>query len=329
MTGEKGMAQETRERVVAIAERLHYYPNLQARGLVAKKSNVIGIVIPRNSEFTFSNPFYIEVLKGIGKRVRESGQYLLLSFSEEGSYAKMYQHGLAAGIIVLPNRMDDLRIAEARKMQIPMVLIPGYLRRRDIPSVNVDNADGAFQAVRYLADLGHRRIAFVSGPLNSRFSVERLAGFRKGLKKYGLPFQEDSILEGDFTQEGGYSKMKEFLSRSRPPTAVLTINDFSAMGALRAAKEMAYRIPQDVSLVGFGDTSFASVADPPLTTVRVPYKDMGYEAADLLLRLLERARLPEKHRVLAVELIIRNSTSSPCSHRHDRGRVPRAPHAVE
>ena len=96
MTGEKGMARETRERIVAIAERLHYYPNLQARGLVAKKSNVIGIVIPRNSEFTFSNPFYIEVLKGIGRKVRESGQYLLIAFSEEGSYAKMYQHGLAA-----------------------------------------------------------------------------------------------------------------------------------------------------------------------------------------------------------------------------------------
>jgi len=309
MNREYGVGPETRERILEIAKRLNYYPNLQARGLVAKKPDVFGIVIPQTSEFAFSNPYYAEILKGIGEKARESGQYLLFSFSGEGGYARMYQHGLAAGIVVLANRIDDPKIEEAWKMKVPMVLIPGCLNRQDIPSVDVDNVDGAFKAVDYLAGLGHGRIAFINGPLDSKYSGERLAGYRKALNKNFLPFQKELILQSDFTQEGGYGGMKKLLSMPKIPTAVLVINDFSAMGVLRAAKEMAFRVPEDVSIVGFGDVPFASMTDPPLTTVREPFQKMGQDAADILLKLIRRKRLRQKHLVLPVELIVRESTA--------------------
>ena len=311
INGEDGVGPETRERIQAIARRLNYFPNLSARGLVARRPNAIGIVIPRTSEFAFSNPYYSEILKGIEKKTRESGHYLVFSFSEEDCYARMVQHQLAAGVIVLANRMDDPRVEEAWRMKIPLLLIPGNSRQPAIPSVDVDNMDGAYQAVSHLVHLGHRRIAFINGPANSKYSLERLDGYRKGLKKNSLPLQKGWVLGSDFTQQGGYEGMKKLLSLQAPPTAVLVINDFSAMGALRAAREIGWRVPKDISIVGFGDVPFSSMTDPPLTTIREPFQQMGMEAAGILLDRVSGKRHASRHRILSVELVIRDSTAPP------------------
>jgi LacI family transcriptional regulator len=319
LTGKDGMSLETKERILEIAKRLHYYPNLRARGLVAKRPDVLGIVIPRTSEFAFSNPFYAEVLKGIGKKARKMGQYLLFSFQEEEGYAQMFQHGLAAGIIVVANRIDDPRLQEAWKAKVPIVLIPGFPWPHQVPSVDGDSVDGSFQAVDYLAKLGHERIAFLNGPSNSKYSIERLAGYRRALKENGLPFRREGIYEFDASQEGGYEGMRNFLKTPEPPTAVLVINDYSAMGALRAAKEMGYRVPEDISLIGYGDVPLACMTEPPLTTVRSPYQQMGHEAARMLVEMLGGKRLSQKQVVLPVELIVRHSTAPPpCRRRMKR-----------
>jgi len=309
--GKSGMAEGTREKVLEISKRLNYYPNLQARGLVAQKPGAIGIVIPRTSEFAFSNPYYAELLKGIGGRAREAGQHLLFSFAGEGDYAQLYHHRLAAGIIVLGSRADDPCIEEARRMNVPIVLIPGSRSHENIPSVDGDNRAGAFKAVSYLASLGHRQIAFLNGPLNSRYCLERLEGYRRALAKNRLAFRESLVFESDFSQDGAYRNMKKLLSLSPAPTAVLVINDYSALGALRAAKEMAYPVPETLSVVGFGDVPFASMISPPLTTVREPFQRMGQEATDMLLRSIQGKRLSPRHRVLPVDLVIRESCGAP------------------
>jgi DNA-binding LacI/PurR family transcriptional regulator len=175
----------------------------------------------------------------------------------------------------------------------------------------VDDSNGALQAVGHLTGLGHRRIAFLNGPADSKYSAERFIGFREGLKNKRLPFTGKMVMESDFTEQGGYEGMKKFLSLSPPPTAVLVINDFSAMGALRAAKEKGLRVPEDISLVGFGDVPFSSVTDPPLTTVREPFQEMGLEAAAMLLKIVRGKKLSSRHPVLPVELVIRESTAPP------------------
>jgi LacI family transcriptional regulator len=309
ITGEEGVSEETRERILKIAESLNYYPNLSARSLVSKKLNVIGAIISETSEFAFSNPYYAEILKGIGKKARDFGFYPLVCFTGDESYSLIFQQRLAAGIIVVANRIDDPRIKEAWDMRIPLVLIPGDPNNIRIPSVDVDNIDGAFQAVDYLVGLGHKRIAFINGLTASKYSVERLIGYSRALQKHKLPFQEKFVLESDFTQEGGYNSMKTLLSKKNPPTAVLVINDYSTMGVLKAALEMDFRVPEDVSVIGFGDVYFASMTTPPLTTIRAPFQKVGEEAVSMLLRIVQEERISRKHVILPVSLVIRKSTA--------------------
>jgi len=307
----KGMTQETRERILAIAKSLNYQPNLQARGLVGGRPNALGIVIPQMHEIAFSNPFFAEILIGIGKKAREAGQYLVFSIAGNESYTRMFHQHLVAGMIVLANRIDDPWVEEAYRSKVPILLIPGNLPPSNIPSVDFDNIDGAFQAVDYLAKIGHRRIAFLSGPANLKFGIDRLTGFRNALKKNGIPNQKDLVWEFDATQQGGYKVMKDLLALDVPPTAVLVLNDFSAMGVLRAAKESGLEVPRDISIIGFGDVPFASMTDPPLTTVREPFHEMGYRAADMLLKIIEGKKLSCRSVRLPVELVVRNSTAPP------------------
>jgi len=308
---EEGLSPKTRQRILEIASRLHYHPNLPARSLVGKKPKALGIVIPQTSEFALSNPYYNELLKGIGARTNESGYYLVLSFLREESYARLHDHHLAAGIIVLANRLDDPRVEDAATKNIPLVLIPGDPNRKAVPSVDGDNRDGIFQAIRHLAGLGHRRIAFLCGPMNSKYSVDRFPAFQQALIKYHLPFRKEFVLNYDFGQEDAFVQMKKLLTASPPPTAVLLMNDYSAMGVLRAAKEMGFRVPRDVSIIGFGDVPLASMTDPPLTTIREPFQEMGYRAANMLLRMIDGKKLARRAQTLPVELVIRDSTASP------------------
>jgi len=311
LRGKEWVSAETKEKIFRVAKWLNYHPNLQARALVSKKPNGVEIVIPQTAEFAFSNPFYAENIKGIAKRVEESGHHLVFSFAGDDGYARMYQNRLVAGIIVLGHRIDDPWIEQARKMKVPMVLIPGYPQSNSIPSVDMDNIEGAHQAVDYLVGLGHRRIAFINGAINSRYSIDRLKGYRSGLEKNNLPFQRNLVFESDFTQEGAYWVVKKILLGPKIPTAVLLINDHSALGVLKAVKESTYQVPQDISIVGFGDVPFASMIHPPLTTVREPSQEIGYAAASMCLKLIQGKRIPQRHLTLPMELIVRESTAPP------------------
>jgi DNA-binding LacI/PurR family transcriptional regulator len=308
---EKGLSPETRERILHIVRDRDYCPNLRARGLVAKRYDALGIVIPQSSEFVFANPFYSEILKGIAMEAREWGLYLLISFQGEEGYARMVQHGLAAGVIVMINPVNDPRLQDAWKMKVPMVLIPGLPWTQPIPSVDGDSPHGGFTATDYLAKLGHRRIALLNGPRHSKYSIQRLSGYGAALKKHRLPFQEDLIFEFNGTQEMAYEETRKLLAVSGVPTGLIVFNDLSAMGVLRAAKEMGYRVPKDLSIIGYGDVPLASMTDPPLTTIRVPYRRMGAEAVKMLIKTVDGQRLSKKHLVLPVELVVRQSTAPP------------------
>lgn len=310
LNDEEGVGLKTRGKISEIVKRLNYHPNLQARALAAKKPNVLGIVIPHSTEIAFANPYYAEILKGVEETARNSGRYLLISFSGGDNYDNMYQHGLVAGIIVLGNRMDDPYIKECWVKGVPLVFSPGDPHQPGIPSVDMDNRAAAFLATDHLAGLGHRRIAFISGPKNSKYSVERLDGYIKALKKNCLPFQQDLIFESNATKENGYDCMRRLLLLPEMPTAVIVINDYATLGVLQAVKEMNYRVPEDISIIGFGDVPLASMTDPSLTTIREPFHKIGHELVNLLLNLIQGKKLSKRHLVLPVELVIRKSTSA-------------------
>lgn len=310
LSGEqKGMSQKTREKILEIASRLNYFPNLHAQTLAGQIPKTLGIVIPQTSEFAFSNPYYAEIIRGISKKAHESGYHLIFAFpKEEESYLQIYRQRLVPGIIIVASRLDDPRIAASWEMGLPMVLIPGC-NSDEIPSVDIDNVGAAFTAVEHLIKIGHRQIGFLNGLSNSKYSLKRLEGFRKAFKTNHILINKIFVFFSGFTQEAGYVGMKKLLSFNPPPTAALIITDYSSIGAIRAAKEMGVRIPEDISIVSFGDVPFACMLNPPLTTIRQPFQQIGYEAVEMLLKKIHGERLARRHRILPTELIIRESTA--------------------
>jgi LacI family transcriptional regulator len=309
-----GVGAATRKRILEVVKRLNYHPNLHARGLAANKPNAIGIVITRVSQFAFSNPYYAETLKGIESRTRESDQYLVFSFSgddRDRSYTQMVHQHLAAGLIVLGNRIGDPWLKEAVREKVPLILIPGDPTEPAIPSVDFDNVDAGAKSVEHLADLGHRKIGLINGSLYSKYSADRLKGFQAALRKRRLPVRKQFIAYTDFTPESAYQAMKALLALSDRPTAVLIVNDHCSLGALKAAREMNCRVPQDISIVGSGDVQFTTMASPPLTTIREPFYEIGWEAADRLLRIIGGQELSESQLILPAELVVRSSTAPP------------------
>jgi LacI family transcriptional regulator len=303
-----GVAKVTQERILELVDWVGYKPNLLARGLVGKKFNGIALIIPRTAQFVFSNPFYPEVLKAIGELANQYQYHLLLSFAEEDSYASIYRYGVARGVIVISNRLYDPKIDELAKERIPAVLIPGLLDNSKFPSIDVDNVDGGFQATQHLISLGHERIAFLGGAKDSKYHIERLAGYKRAFKKNGISVEEDLIVETDFSQLQGFDAMENLLRLRKPPTAVVCVNDVTAFGALLAINKNHLNVPDHISLVGFGDTPLAAIVNPPLTTVKEPIFDIGACAVKMLNDLVNGHQGENWNTVLPVKLVIRSST---------------------
>jgi DNA-binding LacI/PurR family transcriptional regulator len=178
-------------------------------------------------------------------------------------------------------------------------------------SITVDNSEGAYQATRYLLELGHRRIAAITGQLHLTSAVERLQGFKRALREAGISIAPEYIQEGRFDRLSGYEKGLMMLQFSPRPTAIFAANDLVALGVLAALRELGLRCPEDVSLVGFDDLELASFTNPALTTVAQPAYQMGARAAALLFERLRGEDLPAQHIIMKAALKARDSTAAP------------------
>jgi DNA-binding LacI/PurR family transcriptional regulator len=175
-----------------------------------------------------------------------------------------------------------------------------------------NNLESAQLAVEHLIGLGHRKIGFIQGPAGTPTSVRRLSGFQRALERAGIPVKSEWLIPGDYTQPGGYMAMKVLLGGATSPTAVFCANDLSALGALEAVKQLGYRVPQDLSIVGFDDIDEAALASPPLTTIRLSPRAVGKVAAETLLERLQGRQEPNRT-LIEGSLIIRESTAGPVS----------------
>ena len=299
-----------REKILDAAARLDYSPNLYAKGLVAQKSHIIGIIIPQRSEFAFSNPYFPQVMRGIGNIATENGYHLLISFLDGKEKEPLYKTNLASGVIILGNLLEDPDIYELERRKIPTVLIPGLLRDSTLPSVDIDNVSAGYQAAEHLLRLGHRRIAFLNGIKNSKYSVQRLLGYQRAFQEYRLFCDESLIVETKFSEVGGFKKMSELLERQDPPTGVICAADIVAIGALSAIKEKKLGVPDQISIVSFGDIPLAGMLETPLTTVKIPFIEIGQLACKTLIALIKGETLQEKNIVLPVKLTVRQTTKA-------------------
>jgi LacI family transcriptional regulator len=216
----------------------------------------------------------------------------------------------ADGVIaLLPYEFDYLdALAVAR---VPVITVEHLAKDHHFPSIVADSYQGARAAVRHLADLGHRRIAFVTGNERLASAGDRRRAFEDSRAQLGLHRHAELIADGDFTQKGGFEAANRLLNLRPRPTAIFAANDISALGVLSAVREAGLRVPEDVSLVGFDDIPLAAQVHPPLTTVRQPLQQMGRSAVNTLLAMIAGIEAPSPLITLPTELVVRASTIPP------------------
>lgn len=310
INSKSGVGKVLKAKIQKIAKEEGYHPNYKARALVGGNVGVIGVIIPRSAEFTFSNPFYPQILKGIGKVAAKFDSNLLLSFEGTESYASLYLKRLVDGIIILGHRLDDNKINELKDRNIPTVLIPGYLDegKSSLPSIDAENVQSVYDATNHLLKLGHRKIGFILGAYNSKYTLERLAGYKKAFQRENIPIIKSYIIESDFTKSEGFRLMKKLLALPQPPTAFIGINDNVTIGGIQAIYHEKLRVPKDISVITIGDSEYVSDFTPPLTAIRIPMVEIGRKAAQTLFNVLKGVRLKKKSIILPSQFIVRGST---------------------
>jgi LacI family transcriptional regulator len=303
---------ETRERVEAAMTKLGYVVNLKARSLAGGRSQVIGMLI-----YELDTSYHVEIVKGVDAEIANSDYDLMLSTThkrkgKESTYVTQLTQGMADGLlIVLPRNLEAYKSDLDRK-HFPYVLIdhPG-LECDDCSAVLTANQQGAHDATQYLIELGHRRIAFVTGFIEVASAQDRLTGYQKALRDHGLPVDPELICKGDFLEQSGYEAGLKFLQLAKPPTAVFASSDMCAFGVMKAVLEAGWRVPEDISVMGFDDIPEASYMRPMLTTIRQPLRNMGQAATRILIERIEDPTLPTKRVEFPTELIVRESCQSP------------------
>ena len=306
--------EETRKRVEAVIAEHGFTPDPQARGLAFRRSFLVGMI--------YDNPspnYVVNMQQGVLDAVRGSGLELVVhpcnraadSFLDEVRGFVVRQK--LFGVVMPPSVSEDDRVvAILKEADCPYVRIASVSLDEPACMVVTHDSRGAARAARHLAGLGHRRIAFISGPDSFRSSHERGQGFREGLAEYGLSLDDACVRQGAYTFESGVEAAQSLLSMREPPTAIFAGNDEMAIGVMKAARDRGLDVPRDLSIVGFDDLPMASRVWPNLTTVRLPIRDMGRMAAEKLTarsRGLDPAVLVQPE--VDPSLVVRDSTATP------------------
>lgn len=303
------VADATAARVRAVALSLGYRPDVAARRLRTRRSMSVLLVVR-----DIGNPFYLEVLRGVEAEARAAGYGVLMGNTEddaarESEYVDMLLDGHADAMILMTGKSPVSSGGEDAG-DLPIVVALEPVEDRRYAGVHIDNRRAAREAVEHLLELGHRRVAHVSGPVPEPMSVLRRAGWSDALRAAGLDAAEP--VRGDYTLAGGERAAREALRRRPRPTALFVANDEMAWGAMRAARALGLDVPKDVSIVGFDDLAPSAAFDPPLTTVSQPRAAIGRHAMRLLLdRLGGEADDPPVTLVLPTVLVVRGSTAPP------------------
>jgi LacI family transcriptional regulator len=304
--------QETAERVMRAAEELGYRPNRIARGLKTNRSFTVGVIVP-----DLTNPLFPPIVRGIEDRLGEAGYTPLIANTDndperERQDFEAMRARQVDGFITATARLDRHFLDETEAAAAPIVLVNRRLEDGSLPAVTVDDREGARLAVEHVVALGHRRIAHLGGPQALSTGHQRRLGFREAMEGAGVELDEGAIRFAEaFTEREGARVCRELLDAVPGVTAIVAGNDLLALGCYDVLAERGLRCPRDISIVGFNDMPFADRFDPPLTTVRIPHREIGAAAAELLLERLADDSAPARHVMLAPTLVARRSTAPP------------------
>ena len=311
LAGHSGVAPATRQRVLQAAREMGYHPNVAARRLQKQCTDAIGFIIPTFGP-RFSDPYFSELLAGIGSAAGQDYDLLVSTYSpdtpdEAQAYEGFVQGRRVDGMLVVRTREHDARIAYLLERDFLFVAFGRSHVKGDFCYLDVDGTAGIREATHHLINLGHRRIAIVLPPENLMFTHYRRLGFEEAMTEAGLSIEKTLVEFGDLTERSGYEIGRTFLVRDGPPTAIIACNDLMALGVISAAQGLGLTVGRDVAVVGFDDVSLAAHSHPPLTTVRQPIYEIGQRVCHMLIRLIEGETLEERHVILSPQLIVRES----------------------
>jgi len=312
VNGSGYVSAKTRVAVESVIREHRYTANRSARGLSAGRTGLVGVTLPR------IHPTYFSVIiAGVAEALYELDMRIVLAptlheHDREVGLLERLMHGTTDGaLLVLPEESgSELRTLMSYGYRFVVVDPRARIDER-VPTVSAAHSSGADQATRHLLELGHRRIAAISGPANMMATQERLRGYSAALAAAGVLPDPALEIESNWEVDGGQRAARQLLDLADPPTAIFAFNDPLAIGAMQAAIQCGLRVPDDISIVGFDDTAESELVTPTLTTVRQPLAEMGRMGVSLLMRLLENRSFEALHVELATQLIVRGSTGPP------------------
>lgn len=321
INGRSDVSEKTRERVLRVIEEHNFRPNHAARSLVTHRTQTIGILVPQPVT-AFNSRYFPTLLQGVGDVTHERDYATLLWWGQPGEEEERFsrrilqQNQLVEGLILASHTIDTGLVQRMVQTKIPFVMVERATQFADkISYVTIDNVSAAQDAVEHLIRLGRRRIAHISGLLTNIDGIDRLAGYRNALEKHGIPFDEQLVLEGEFNFRSGYRCMKHLLAYDID--AVFVANDDSAVGVLQALYESGVRVPDDIAVIGFDNSTATFDYAPQLTTVHQPVQQKGAVATALLLDLIEGVVKDPQHVVLPTHLVVRHTCGAHASERSD------------
>ena len=305
--------EETAARVLRAADELGYRPNPIARGLKTNRSFTIGVLIP-----DLTNPLFPPIVRGIEDRLAQAGYTpLIVNTDNDPERERRHLEAMLArqvdGLIAATARLDAEPLAQAAAGGTPLVLVNRSFEDGSVAAVTVDDRRGSALAVEHVAGLGHRLIGHVAGPQNVSTGHQRYQGFLGAMAAAGLEARPEHVsFSASFTEAEGARACAEILAHEPRVTAIVAANDRLAMGCYDALADEGLQCPGDVSVVGFNDMPFIERFNPPLTSVRVPQREIGTAAAEILLaQLTEDEPPPAAELLLEPTLVVRGSTAPP------------------
>ena len=293
MNGSKPVSPELQKRVYDAVQQMNYKPNSIARSLILKKTNLIGVVVP-----DVSNSFHAQLLSGIEEITAQADYGVMIcnvyrNMKQQQKYFNLMLERHVDGIILLhENTIEELN--EFRKMTTtPLVLASVPLEVTGIPFVGIDEITAAYDAVSHLIEKGHKEIGLIYGDCTA-LGILRKEGYERAMKEHGLCVRDEYLTQCPCSVAYGYQAMEQLLHSGAQPTAVFCVSDEMAVGAMDCAYDRGLRVPEDIAFIGFDDIEISQVVRPRLTTIHQPIKEIGKEAARLLIEMIEKKSGPVK-----------------------------------
>lgn len=306
------ISEQTRQRVIELARELNYSPNPIALSLLKNRTHTIGIIVPE-----IDNPFFSMVISGVDDVAYSRGYHVMIyqsheSYEREQIDVRHIADRRADGLIVsvASQSLNHGHFEELQERGIPLVFFDRASDKVRTHKVLVDDYEGAFRGTEHLIAQDCRRIAHIAGPMSLTISRNRFNGYRDALAKHKLPFREEWVVSAEYSQSEGTDRAYQLMALRERPDAIFAASDRIAIGVHWALRQLGYRMPDDVALLGFSDLGISALLDPPLSSIAQPAFEMGRQAAELLLELIENKNTPASYetRVLKTTLMGRESS---------------------